>query len=251
MEKVISAVKKAIFSTLDPRIMVRLLIPGTVSILLWIFLAYQFWSQWVHGLSDLIVPMSIVAWLAAAFSFFVIVDPLSVGFFISKLLIIFGLLPMMFLTAMAMTSWLLMPLLIGRIQKNHFPNLEKKKGGSVVGSIFNSLKATSLYLCFFILTIPLLIIPGMQILLPLILNSYLTKKVFSYDILQDFASTEERQRLLSEKKTDLQVLGVVTSFLFYLPMINFIAPAIAMLAFIFYLLEALEEMRNVKLTIVT
>jgi hypothetical protein len=108
-----------------------------------------------------------------------------------------------------------MPLLIGRIQKNHFPNLEKKKGGSVVGSIFNSLKATSLYLCFFILTIPLLIIPGMQILLPLILNSYLTKKVFSYDILQDFASTEERQRLLSEKKTDLQVLGVVTSFLFY------------------------------------
>jgi uncharacterized protein involved in cysteine biosynthesis len=92
-------------------------------------------------------------------------------------------------------------------------------------------------------TLPLWLIPGMAIVLPVLLAGYLNYRGYSYDALSAHAGTDELDDVLVRERSGLYLAGIVAGLLAFVPVLNLIAPAYAGLAYIHYCLEALRRTR--------
>lgn len=245
MNSVLKALQKALVAILNPAIFLRTLAPGIIAVVFWVILMWTSWSTWVSGLSDMLLNTLFIEWLSKLLALVVFVEPISVALWSARVILFFAAFPMMFLTALALTSFLLLPILLQRIHQAHYSELKKEKGGSQLTSVTNGLKASAVYFGFLVITLPLFLIPGMQLLIPLLLNAYLARMILGYDILMDYATAQEIETILQQQRFNLQALGFLTAFLFYLPLLNFIAPALTAMAFIFFLFEELKKLRGV------
>jgi uncharacterized protein involved in cysteine biosynthesis len=111
-------------------------------------------------------------------------------------------------------------------------------------SIASQLVAVVVFLVGWVVTLPLWLIPGMIIVLPVLLSGYLNYRGYSYDALSAHAGAEELDAVLAGERSGLYLVGVVAGLLAFVPVLNLIAPAYAGLAFIHYGLEALRRARR-------
>jgi hypothetical protein len=100
------------------------------------------------------------------------------------------------------------------------------------------------FLAGWVVTLPLWLIPGMGIVLPVLLAGYLNYRGYSYDALSAHAGADELDGVLARERGGLYLAGVVAGLLAFVPVLNLIAPAYAGLAFIHYCLEALRRARK-------
>ena len=115
---------------------------------------------------------------------------------------------------------------------------------SFVAATVNSVFASILFIAGWLLTIPLWLIPGMGIVLPVLLAGYLNYRGYSYDALSAHAGADELDGVLVRERGSLYLAGIVAGLLAFVPVINLVAPAYAGLAFIHYCLEALRRARR-------
>jgi hypothetical protein len=126
------------------------------------------------------------------------------------LIAMLALLPLMILTALIFIGVVAMPLIGRHVGLRHYPQLEQRKGGSVVGSVGVALGGMAIFIGLWILTLPLYAFPPLAVLVQALLWGWLTCRVMVYDTLADYASTEERQQILREHRWRLLVIGVVS-----------------------------------------
>lgn len=152
--------------------------------------------------------------------------------------------PLAYLLAVLLTSIFAMPLVLKWVGEQEYPELEKKRGGTVVGSILNAFVTAALFVVLFFITLPLWLLPGFQVLLPWTLAAWLNKRVFVYDVLQDYASVEERQLIEKSQAPQLYGMGFILGLLSYIPLAFFFVPVISALAYTYYALNALRDLRK-------
>jgi hypothetical protein len=244
MAQVLQSIRRALLSVFIPQIFLRLLLPGILAFSFWILMYLLNWSQWAMTLTDAIAPTGLISAIVNLLSGIWLIQNAVLAEFLAIFILICLFLPLIYITSMALASFILVPILSGLIHKKHFVLLEKANSSYSAKGIWISLKATAIYAILLIVFSPLLLIPGMQIVLPMLLNGYLAKNILAYDILQGIATEQEVEFILHNKRFELQTMGFLTSIFFFLPVINFIAPAIVTIAFIYYLFEALLDHRT-------
>ncbi|MCQ3925610.1 MAG: hypothetical protein DPW12_15885, partial [Rhodocyclaceae bacterium] len=152
--------------------------------------------------------------------------------------------PLIYGTAMLIVAVFALPLMLERVAAKDYAELERRNGGTLAGSLGNALLAVIVFLVGWVVTLPLWLIPGMGIVLPVLLSGYLNYRGYSYDALSAHAGADELDAVLARERGGLYLAGIVAGLLAFVPVVNLVAPAYAGLAFIHYCLEALRRGRE-------
>ena len=211
---VIDAGWRAAAYCLHPRVIGWSLLPLLLAILLALGLSWFYWEPAVAA-----VRANMESWL--------VVDALRQRFdvklhsVIAPLIVVALSLPLLMGLAIVLVAALMTPALTRLVAERRFPLLEKKRGGSFWGGLLGSLGATALALLLLLISLPFWLIPPVILVVPPLIWGWLSMRVFSYDVLADHASAEERRSLLRELRWPLLAIGVVGGYLGAAPSLIF------------------------------
>ena len=149
-----------------------------------------------------------------------------------------------YLVAMIMTAVLILPLMLNYLSEADYPDLARLGENSFVASTWNSVWAALLFLVGWVVTLPLWLIPGLGLLLPLFWMAWLNRKTFAYDALSVHATSDEWRTFRKEKAMPLLILGFVTAALAHVPLVGMLAPSLSALTYLHFCLAALRRSRK-------
>ena len=115
---------------------------------------------------------------------------------------------------------------------------------SFTAATVNSIFAAILFIAGWLLTMPLWLIPGLSLILPMLLMAWLNRRTFAYDALSMHATAAEWQGLRRQHQTPMFMLGLSMALLAHVPLLGLLVPALAALSFVHYGLEALRRARG-------
>ncbi len=241
---VIKSLQKALLSLTRPAIFFRLLIPFFLSLSVGLLILFFFWTDFIivmtNGLLNFEGLTRTLEWMFS----FLSTDVRDILGFFSGFVFVILILMLIYAITLILVSTLLVPLLIPIIRRHDYPHLKDHKNSEIGPGVVNTIQALVVFFFFFLLCFPLLFIPGLSFLIPLVLNSYLSQRVFPFDVLQNLARSHEIKKFQKDHRVQLWMLSISTGILVYIPLINFLAPSIAALSFIFYIFESISDSRK-------
>ena len=149
-----------------------------------------------------------------------------------------------YLTASLLAAVVILPLMLKHLSANEYRDVAAMGKDSFVAAAMNSLVASVVFVLAWVATIPLWLIPGFSLLIPLLLMGWLNRRTFAYDALSMHASDSEWQAIRRGQKTPLFMLGLTMALLAHIPVVGLLVPALAALSFVHYGLEALRRSRG-------
>lgn len=246
MNKVFLALKQSLKACLDPRILLLLFTPFFLAAILGLILFFTLGTWWISAASAGVENSWLMQYLADKWTFFGDGGAATVSYVLVLVVAVLVIIPVSYLAAILLVSLVLLPFVLKVIEKKDFKDLEKKQGGSFWYSVWNSLKVSVIYILGLILTLPLWFFPGFAVMLPILLSAYLNKNIFVYDVLEEFATREERMRIEKENVRLLYILGGLLGMINYIPLAFIVAPTFASLAYSYFCLNALQDLRENK-----
>ena len=136
------------------------------------------------------------------------------------------LLPLMICTSLLFMGLAAMPAIGRYVGARAAPDLEKKHGGSILGSVVVNLSAVVVFCVLWLLTLPLYFVAPLALLVHALLWGALTARVMTYDALADYASADELRLLRQRHRRALLVIGTVSGAAGALPGIAWIGGAL-------------------------
>jgi hypothetical protein len=127
------------------------------------------------------------------------------------------LLPLMIMTSLLFMGVAAMPAIVRHVSQRQFPDLEKRHGGSFVGSLLVNLSGFVIFGLMWLVTLPLYLLAPVALLVQVLLWGWLTARVMAYDALSDHASAEERDTITRAHRLPLLAIGMVSGALGALP----------------------------------
>ena len=155
-----------------------------------------------------------------------------------------------YMTSMLLAAIFVVPLLAQEIGDREYPDVTRKGDDSVVASTANSLIAATGFIIGWIGTLPLWLIPGMGLVLPIYWLAWLNRRTFAYDALAAHATSAEWKMLFARHRGPMLLLGIVMGVLGHIPILGLLVPAFAALAYVHYGLEALRRERGGAVVII-
>ncbi len=237
MDEVLRAIGRSFRSVLHPQMLALSLWPMLAALTLWIGLAWMYWDTWSQWLGAAIANSDASHWMSQRS-----LDRLA--HYSALLLLFLVLAPMTLITALLIAAFLAMPLIVNFVATRDYPLLEKRRGGTLMGSISNALVAVLVFAVLWIGTLPLWLTGFLAPLLALLLSAYLNQRLFRYDALADHASRDEFQAILATSRGRFFTLGFLLALLYYVPVLNLLAPIISGIAFTHFGLSRLAQLRT-------
>lgn len=244
MNKVFRALKQSVQACGNPRILFLLFLPFMLALFIGLILFFTLGTWWITAASTGIENSFVMQYISEKWNILSDDSAASISYFFVMIVTILLLIPVSYLVAVVLVSLVLLPFILRIVEKRDYPGLEKKHGGTFVGSLWNTLKVSVIYLIALAGTLFLWLIPGFAIVIPLLLSAYLNKNLFVYDVLEEFASREEKLRIEKENRGLLYVLGIILGFINYIPLAFVVAPTFASLAYSYFCLNALKDLRE-------
>lgn len=149
-----------------------------------------------------------------------------------------------YLTASLLAAVVILPLILNHLSASEYRDVAAMGKDSFVAAAMNSLVASVVFVLAWVATIPLWLIPGFSLLIPLLLMGWLNRRTFAYDALSMHATESEWQAIRRDQKTPLFMLGLTMALLAHIPVIGLLVPVLAALSFVHYGLEALRRSRG-------
>ncbi len=238
MSPVLQALARALRSLTRGDVIWHLIWPGLASLAVWAVLAMIFWGTLVGGVMGWLDNWE---WLAGWMND----SDLGAGFVVVVVhaIIALMLLPLIYVTAALIVAAISLPMMLEKVAATDYAQIERRAGGTQIGSVTNALAAGALFVVAMVLSLPLWLVPGLGIVIPLLLTAWLNRRAFRYDALMMHADREEMKLVPQRNASGLMLLGVGCAALGYVPVLNLLAPAFCGLAFVHYLLEALQQHR--------
>lgn len=235
MLAVFSAVSRALRDLAQPRVLAVLVLPMLGAIVLWSVLAFVFWDAWTGAFKALAQDTGAARWLIGQGASWVVEGT-------GVLLVVALLAPAILITAVLVTELVAMPVIVS-VAGQRYPALERRAGGTVLGSLANAGLTVTIFAVLWLVTLPLWLTGIGAIVVPALNSAYLNQRLFRYDALAEHADHGEYAQIVSRNKGSLFTLGLVLAPLYYVPLVNLAAPVIAGLAFTHYCLSALTKLR--------
>jgi uncharacterized protein involved in cysteine biosynthesis len=232
------ALRDAIRNMLHPAILVVMLLPAFAALLLWAGISWWFWDSWTNGIESLLLGVSSDGWMAR-------LDASRFAGFAAGLIVLLLIAPATMATAMLISAVFAMPMLVAHVSRRDFPDLERRSGGTFTGGLINAVVAICAFGLLWLATLPLWLFLGpLAVVIPWALSAYLNQRLFRYDALAEHADAREMQLVFSERFSDLFVLGLATGLLYFVPLVNLVAPVFSALAFTCLCLRELARIRE-------
>jgi CysZ protein len=95
-----------------------------------------------------------------------------------------------YLTASLLAAIVIMPLMLKHLSATEYRDVAAMGKDSFVAAAANSVLASGLFVVGWVVTIPLWLIPGFSLLMPLLLMAWLNRRTFAYDALSMHATAE-------------------------------------------------------------
>lgn len=236
-ETVTRALQRAGRDLFTGRMLGLLFLPMGLALLSWGLLAWLFGAQWQAALARLIAATPLNDWAAWVGAEWLLP-------YVAIFLLILLWLPVVYVTALMITSLALMPVIVGHVGARDHANLERRRGGTLAGSLLNGVYALCLYLTAWTITLPLWLFGPLGLLMSLWLNTWLNQRLFLYDALAEHADAGELRALRHEGGWPLYALSGLLSLLHLVPFVGLLAPVYMGLAFGHYALDRLKSARS-------
>lgn len=236
MRAVARALALAVADALAPRMLAILFVPALASLALWSALAWGYWGAWTAWIEAAFAGTWLARWSAAWGGWLM---PWASGLLAFALFV-----PAVIVTAIVVTEAVAMPVIVSFVGARHYPYVEKRHGGSALGSALNTLVAVLLFLALWLATFPLWFTVVGAVLVPAVNSAYLNQRLFRYDALAEHASAAEYRLLKRRARAELFLLGLALACLYYVPVVNLLAPVLAGLAYTHLCLDALGRLRS-------
>lgn len=234
---IIGSVVYGLANLLHPRMLWLMIWPMLVALAIWGIAAIALWTRMAVWLSELLRH-----WLEPAAGFLRF-DFGSATLIAANVALFLLFVPLVYLTALFILGVFGMQKMVDYVAQRSFPALERRHGGSVYGSVWNGVATLAGMLLLFVVTLPLWLLPPLWPLIPLAIFSWVNQRVLRFDAVGEHADRDEMTRIFRQRRGALLVLGLLLALLAYVPFVGFIGPVVFGLAFIRYLLGALEELR--------
>lgn len=263
MNAMLDSFWRAVMYCLHPRVIALSILPVVIMGALSLTLGYFYWEDALvavrASLESFELVNAMVHWLEG-------IGLGSLRLVLAPALVLFLSIPVIVIFTLLLVAVFMTPSMVALVESRRFPQLERKKGGSMLASIVWSLGSTLLAIVALVATVPLWLVPPLILILPPLIWGWLTYRVMSYDALADHASREEREQLFRENRLPLLGIGVLSGYLGAAPsllwasgaMFIAMAPIVVPLAiwiytlvfafsslwFAHYCLAALEQLRK-------
>lgn len=237
MHPVITALAAAARDLREPRVLGLALVPPLVAIAVWLALAWAFADDWARWVAKAIATTSWLTWLSDW-------GLASVLIWASGIAAFALLVPLMLVVAVLVTEILAMPVIVPLIGARDYPRLERRRGGTLAGSAWNAVTSIILFAGLWLLSLPLWLTGIGALLLPALISALFNQRVFRYDALAEHASAGEYRAVVQAAGGRLYGLGLALAVLYYVPLVNLLAPILSALAFTHLCLAELESLRQ-------
>ena len=229
MSLLIDSFWRAAAYCLHPRVIALSFLPLVIMVALSLGLGYLYWDAalvWVRGMIDSwSIISSLWGWLEQ-------VGAGGLKTVLAPLIVIFAITPVIVVLSLLVVAVIMTPALVALVAERRFPHLERRKGGSMVVSVFWSLGSTLLALLALIVSIPLWLVPPLILVLPPLIWGWLTYRVMSFDALADHASKDERREVLRRHRGTLLGIGILSGYLGAAPSLVWASGALFAAAFV-------------------
>jgi len=224
---------------LHPRMLWLMVWPMLISLAIWGTAAIALWVRtavWLGGVLQ--------QWLAAAP--FVARFDLGDATLVAAHVVLFLLfVPLVYLTALFILGVFGMQAMVDQVARRSYPQLERRRGGGVAGSVWNGCVALAGMLLLGLASLPLWLVPPLWPLITVAILGWVNQRLLRYDALAEHADAAEMQRVFRGRRAPMYTLGVLLALVAYVPLVGFLAPVAFGLAFIHYLLGVLAAERAV------
>jgi hypothetical protein len=133
------------------------------------------------------------------------------------LLSMWFLLPAMVMSSLLLIALVVMPTISAHVGKRDFPHLERRFGGSFLGSLGFALSSFVLFTIAWFASLPLLFFPPVYVFVQPLLWGWLSYRIMSYDALAAYADAEERSTIFTTHKVPLILIGTIAGWFGTLP----------------------------------
>ncbi len=205
--------------------------PPLLALAVWAALGFTFWSD-AHALASRLLPSlpwTGWEWVARWAAVFLLLAALAAATYI---------------TATMLVAIFALPLLLRLVAQRDYPELGRHGENVFWASLGNTLAAGAIFVVGSLAMLPLLLIPGMLLVLPLLLGAWLNQRTFRFDALAEHATAAELQRIVADGRRAFWLAGLISAGASYLPLVNLLAPAFTALVFVHLGLGALRRLRQ-------
>jgi len=230
MHEVLVAAARALKDLSRREILWQALWPPLVSLIGWTGVAMLVW-----------MPMS--RWLLANMPQWSWLDWLGPWLVHAVLALFFA--PLMYVTVLLLVAVFALPRMMAIVAQRDYPDLARYGSAAAAfwGSLANTLKAGLIFIIGWLFCLPLLLIPGVLLVLPLLWGAWLNQRTFRFDVLAEHATDEERTVLIERRKSQFWLGGLISALLAHVPFVNLLAPAFGALLFVHLGLSSLRRLR--------
>lgn len=166
------------------------------------------------------------------------------GAWLAHIALFFVFAPLVYGTTLLLLATFALPRMMTIVAARDYPQLSRHGVNAVWGSLWNTLAVSAVFVLGWIATLPLLLVPGALLVLPLAWTAWLNQRTFRYDALAEHATGEERRRIVEQHGGELRLAGLVTALALHVPLVNFIVPAWTALVFVHLCLGRLAALRR-------
>ncbi|OHC62307.1 MAG: hypothetical protein A2040_06025 [Rhodocyclales bacterium GWA2_65_19] len=205
--------------------------PPLVALALWTAVAVSTWSHGVALMAHVVPQLPWSGWE-------------SVAHWAAVFLLLAAFAALTYFTAILLVAVFALPLLINLVAARDYPDLGRHGENVFWGSLGNTLGAGAIFVVGCLAMLPLLLIPGALLVLPLLWGSWFDQRTFRFDALAEHATRAEIQRLLAANRSRFYFAGIGTAAAAHVPLVNLLAPAFTALVFVHLGLAALRRQRQ-------
>lgn len=233
MITVLPAITLAMRDIIRPGMLWHVLWPPLLSVMLWVIGGVILWPFGMQLMNDVLpnLPWSGWEWISQW----------AGGFLLILLLAM-----LTYLTTILLVAVVALPLMVNLISRQDYPDLVRHGENVFWRSLSNTLVAGGIFLVIGLSSLPLLIIPGVVLVLPFLGTMWLNQRTFRFDVLAEHATETELQQLVVTQRAAFYAAGATGAAVAYVPVIQLVAPILTALIFVHLGLAALRCLRQQK-----
>lgn len=220
---------RAVAYGLKPRVMVLSLLPLLLMTGLALGLGYFYWEG---VLASVRLWLESSTWVASIAGWLQGLGMGNLKVVLAPLIVIVVVTPVIVVVSLLVVALMVTPALTSLVAKNRFPALERKRGGSLLASLWWSLVSTLLALVALVVSVPLWLIPPLILILPPLIWGWLTYRVMAFDALAEHASSEERREIFRRHRLGLLGIGLFCGYLGAAPSLIWASGVLFVAAFV-------------------
>lgn len=204
--------------------------PPLLACAAWVAVAWATWGQLAAWLLGELPDWSWLSWL---------------GPYLVHVVLVLAFAPLIYATALLLVAVLALPRMMAIVARRDYPDVTRYGSATAAfwGSLGNTLAAGAIFVAGWLVTLPLLLVPGGLLILPLLWSAWLNQRTFRYDVLAEHATAEERNKLIGRAAGRFRLAGFAAALAAHVPIVNLLAPAFGALLFTHLGLSALRQLR--------